>query len=88
MSALHELSPHVLFSGEGIWKGHFWVQKMRLPRGSFKVMESDYVNCVLSMYLLDSLGTEGGFLQKPQVEPNFWPCILCEVPPAFYLFLV
>lgn len=34
MSTFCELSPPVLFSGEGIGKGHFWVQKMHLPRGS------------------------------------------------------
>lgn len=85
MSTSHELSPPVLFSGEGICKGQFWVQKMHLPRGSLAQGDGRVtVNCVLSIFFLDSLGTGGVFSQKPQIEPSFWSCVLCEVPTAFH----
>lgn len=88
MSTFQELSPPVLFSGEGTCKGHFWVQKMHLPRRSLAQSNGRVaVWTVFSMCFLDSLGTDGRFSQKPQLEPNFWPCVLCEVPTAFHLFL-
>lgn len=34
MSTFHESSPPIIFSGEGICRGCFWVQKIHLPRGS------------------------------------------------------